>query len=159
MAKAPEKDKQLTRIFAIGGGIFIALLIALSVLLSFWTTSESPQEQAVEAAPEVLQSYYVVMPQPFDFNINANDKIYYAQIKIHLKVQGQEAHTATSKHIPLLQDALLTTLSNASFEDLMTVDGKRKLRKLSLQNVQNSLHSMTGRRLVDKVLFTGFILQ
>ncbi|WP_200818699.1 flagellar basal body-associated FliL family protein, partial [Colwellia marinimaniae] len=63
------------------------------------------------------------------------------------------------KHIPLIEDALLTTFSSADVQNLTSLAGKDEMRQLALLNVQNTLQTVTGRKIVEKVLFTGFVIQ
>lgn len=74
-------------------------------------------------------------------------------------VRGSDDDVTLKKHIPLIEDALLTTFSGADVEKLSSQAGKDELRQLALLNVQNTLQPVTGRKVVEKVLFTGFVMQ
>jgi len=74
-------------------------------------------------------------------------------------VRGESNSVLTQKHIPLIEDALLTTFSAADVQKLSTQAGKDELRQLALLNVQNTLQPITGNKVVEKVLFTGFVMQ
>ncbi|GAW98053.1 flagellar basal body-associated protein FliL [Colwellia marinimaniae] len=59
----------------------------------------------------------------------------------------------------MIEDALLTTFSSADVQNLTSLAGKDEMRQLALLNVQNTLQTVTGRKIVEKVLFTGFVIQ
>jgi flagellar FliL protein len=99
------------------------------------------------------------MPRPFLFNLPGNNQTRLVEIKVQLMVRDSDDDTLLKKHIPLVEDALLTTFSSGSVEKLSTQAGKDELRQLALLNVQNTLQPVTGRKVVEKVLFTGFVMQ
>ena len=74
-------------------------------------------------------------------------------------VRGSDDEVLIQKHIPLIEDALLTTFSSSDVQKLSTQAGKDEARQLALLSVQNTLQSVTGRKVVEKVLFTGFVMQ
>jgi flagellar FliL protein len=59
----------------------------------------------------------------------------------------------TSK-LPLVDDAIITLVSQKTFEDLYTADGKEKLRKEILESVSNRL---TGYKILS-IYFTEFVV-
>ncbi|QSX32718.1 flagellar basal body-associated protein FliL [Shewanella avicenniae] len=111
------------------------------------------------AAPAMGNAAYVPMPRPFLFNVAGAGRSRLVEIKVQLMVRGEENEITLQKHIPLVEDALLTTFSGASEEKLSTLAGKDELRQVALLNVQNTLQPITGRKVVEKVLFTGFVMQ
>ncbi|MGI2172749.1 flagellar basal body-associated protein FliL [Shewanella ulleungensis] len=119
------------------------------------TDATQPEAEAVVSA----QADYVGMPRPFLFNLPGVDRARLVEIKVQLMVRGDEDSILTQKHIPLIEDALLTTFSGADVQKLSTQAGKDELRQLALLNVQNTLQPITGKKVVEKVLFTGFVMQ
>ncbi|MFB2773831.1 flagellar basal body-associated protein FliL [Shewanella xiamenensis] len=161
--EAPKSKKKL--FIFIGVGVFVALLIG-GALWFFLGSSEEPPVEAEGAktetaapAAEPALAAYVPMPRPFLFNLPGPDRARLVEIKVQLMVRGQDDDVLTQKHIPLIEDALLTTFSGADVQKLSTQAGKDELRQLALLSVQNTLQSVTGRKVVEKVLFTGFVMQ
>ncbi len=157
------KDKK--KLMLIGGGILAGLLI-LGSLWFFIAGGDEPTaestavvEPAKPAAVDTANmAAYVPMPRPFLFNLPAPGRARLVEIKVQLMVRGSD-DVLTQKHIPLIEDALLTTFSGADVQKLSTQSGKDELRQLALQSVQTTLQSITGRPVVEKVLFTGFVMQ
>lgn len=161
----PKKSKKL--ILFGGIGLVVALLIFGGAW--FFLGSDEPagpgQSEDVGAATEsssqapTNEANYVGMPRPFLFNLPGVDRSRLVEIKVQLMVRGADDETAVRKHIPLIEDALLTTFSGADVQKLSTQAGKDEVRQLALLSVQNTLQPVTGKPLVEKVLFTGFVMQ
>ncbi|ESE41217.1 MULTISPECIES: flagellar basal body-associated protein FliL [Shewanella] len=161
--EAPKSKKKL--FIFIGVGVLAALLIGGALWFFLGSSDEVPADaegaktEAEAPAAEPAMAAYVPMPRPFLFNLPGPDRSRLVEIKVQLMVRGQDDDVLTQKHIPLIEDALLTTFSGADVQKLSTQAGKDELRQLALLSVQNTLQSVTGRKVVEKVLFTGFVMQ
>jgi flagellar FliL protein len=165
-----NEGKGKSKLVLFGGiGLVIALLIGggLWFFMSSGSSSDpvsSESSAGGAAAPAsgakavMAEANYVGMPRPFLFNLAGVDRARLVEIKVQLMVRGDDG-LLTQKHIPLIEDALLTTFSGADVQKLSTQAGKDELRQLALLNVQNTLLPVTGRTVVEKVLFTGFVMQ
>lgn len=162
----PNAGKKSKKLF-IFGGIGLVLVLLIGGGLWFFMGSDEPAATDVSAdasadpaAPIVSsEAEYVGMPRPFLFNLPGADRARLVEIKVQLMVRGESNSVLTQKHIPLIEDALLTTFSAADVQKLSTQAGKDELRQLALLNVQNTLQPITGNKVVEKVLFTGFVMQ
>lgn len=163
-APAPKSKKKL---FIFGG---IGLVVLLLVGAGLWFFLGGSDDTAVDAgegeqvteeaqANNSREAFYVAMPRPFLFNLPGANRSRLVEIKVQLMVRGSDDDVTLKKHIPLIEDALLTTFSGADVEKLSSQAGKDELRQLALLNVQNTLQPVTGRKVVEKVLFTGFVMQ
>lgn len=159
----PKSKKKLIIFGAVG---VVVLLIVAGVLWFVMGSSEStattedgdtPTEQTEEVNSG--EAFYVGMPRPFLFNLPGQNRARLVEIKVQLMVRGSDDDVLIKKHIPLIEDALLTTFSSADVQKLSSLAGKDELRQLALLNVQNTLQPVTGRKVVEKVLFTGFVMQ
>ncbi|GIU36160.1 flagellar basal body-associated protein FliL [Shewanella schlegeliana] len=158
----PKSKKKLI-IFGVGGVVLlIVIAITAWMLLGSDEAAESTsavEGAATEQAARTGEAYYAAMPRPFLFNLSDNGRTRLVEIKVQLMVRGNDDDTLIRKHIPLIEDALLTTFSGADIQKLSSPAGKDELRQLALRNVQNTLQPVTGRTVVEKVLFTGFVMQ
>ncbi|WP_418358475.1 MULTISPECIES: flagellar basal body-associated protein FliL [Shewanella] len=159
--------KKKNKLVLFGGiGLVVILLGAGGAWFFMGSDDPAPAAEAANApasqasAPAVVaQADYVGMPRPFLFNLPGVDRARLVEIKVQLMVRGEDDSILTKKHIPLIEDALLTTFSGADVQKLSTQAGKDELRQLALLNVQNTLQPITGKKVVEKVLFTGFVMQ
>jgi len=164
------EPKKGNKLILFGGiGIVVAILIGVGAWLFLGsddqpvaTDSTDPgavTSEQIDPKSSALEANYVGMPRPFLFNLRGVDRARLVEIKVQLMVRGSDDETTVKKHIPLIEDALLTTFSGADVQKLSTQAGKDEMRQLALLSVQNTLQSVTGKTVVEKVLFTGFVMQ
>lgn len=125
-------------------------------------TEESSETQSAAPSGEKAElgtALYVGMPRPFVFNVPGAGRDCLVQIKVQLLVRGDANEEAAKKHIPLIEGTLLSIFSTANADALSTSAGKADLRTKSLQEVQNTLSEIEGNKVVEKILFTGFVMQ
>lgn len=119
-----------------------------------------PGSAGSQAAPAVVESaYYVILPQPFIFNVTGDARDRLVQVKVQLMVRGDSNEAIAQQHIPLIESTLLQTFGAATVEQLRTPTGRLELRGQSLAAVQGALLKVSGRQAVERVLFTGFVMQ
>lgn len=161
---APLKSKKKLIIFA-SVGLVVLLGVAVALWLLLGSSDSSDNEQIDDTSVEQVapansgEAFYVGMPRPFLFNLPGQNRARIVEIKVQLMVRGADDDVLLKKHIPLIEDALLTTFSSANVQKLSSLAGKDELRQLALLNVQNTLQPVTGRKVVERVLFTGFVMQ
>ncbi|MGS0673874.1 flagellar basal body-associated protein FliL [Shewanella sp. 125m-1] len=157
----PRSKKKLILFGAIAMVLMTIIAITAWMLLRSDDVAEvaGTGDPAVESASRSGEAFYAAMPRPFLFNLPDNGRTRLVEIKVQLMVRGNDDDTLIKKHIPLIEDALLTTFSGADIQKLSSPAGKDELRLLALRNVQNTLQPVTGRTVVEKVLFTGFVMQ
>jgi flagellar FliL protein len=124
-------------------------------------------EAAASAAPatqgggaEIGTALYVAMPRPFVFNVPGGGRDRLVQIKVQLLVRGSDNEELVKTHIPLIEGTLLQTFSMSNAEDLVTEAGKIELREQAVSEVKKALEENDiGSNVVERVLFTGFVMQ
>ena len=114
---------------------------------------------AVYADENTQKTSYVKMPRPFLFNLAGPVNQRTVQIKVQLMVRSEESRALIEKHIPLIEDTITSTFSAAEVKKLNTQVGKEDLRQKTLLNIQNTLRPLAGKKIIHKILFTGFVMQ
>jgi len=102
---------------------------------------------------------YVPMPRPFRFNIPGAARDRLVEIKVQLLVRGADNEETAKKHVPLVESTLLQVFSQSNADDLATSAGKESLKQKSLTEVQKVFREIESDKIVEKVLFTGFVMQ
>ncbi len=116
-------------------------------------------EAASGPSAEVGTALYVAMPRPFVFNVPGTGRDRLVQIKVQLLVRGSDNEELAKTHIPLIEGTLLQVFSTSNADDLVTEAGKIELREQSVSEVQRVLQDIVGSEVVERVLFTGFVMQ
>lgn len=165
-----------------GGNKMMIIIIAVVVIVvgaaaAFFLlsgddkTAEQTTEQMVEGEEgaveettanepvEVGTAKYVTMPRPFTFNVPGTSRDRLVQIKVQLMVRGDNNEELAQKHIPLIEGSLLKAFSTANADALATAAGKDALKLKAAQEVQKAVIDVTGSKIVEEVLFTGFVMQ
>ncbi|NVK24343.1 MAG: flagellar basal body-associated protein FliL [Gammaproteobacteria bacterium] len=144
--------------------IVIGVVAAMFILGGDDETAASAAEptaaaQTAEAAAEVGTAMYVSMPRPFTFNVPGTTRDRLVQIKVQLMVRGDNNHEMAKRHIPLIEGTLLKAFSMANADDLATTAGKDALKLKAAKDVQTAISEVAGAKIVEEVLFTGFVMQ
>ena len=115
-------------------------------------------EAAVEVAVVKAPAQYVKL-KPITVNFTEKKKQRFVQISPSLMTRDPEMVLAIEENIPLIENSLLMLFSSQEFAELKTRDGQVKLRELALAEVQKLMQDEVGKDAVERVLFTGFIIQ
>ena len=118
---------------------------------------KSPEEIAAEKAAK--EAMYVVLPNPFVFNVSGKPKDRMVQIKIALLVRGAENEALAKLHTPLVEGGVLKVVTTFTADELITIEGKARLRSEALKSIQASMSEVTQKPVVEQLLFTGFVMQ
>lgn len=156
---APEvKSKLLIIIIAV-----IVLLLGIGGALFFFLGSDDsgseseyrPPTAEVDAKPVI----YVNIPKPFLFNVKGEKKDRLVQIKVQIMVRGSKNEELAQYHSPLIESTLLATFASAKVEPLRSPTGRIKLRDKATRDIKASLTQAVGQTVIEKVLFTDFVIQ
>jgi flagellar FliL protein len=121
--------------------------------------SASEGEAAESVSASTGSALYVPMPRPFRFNVPGAARDRFVEIRVQLLVRGADNEEAAKKHVPLIESTLLATFSQSNADDLATSAGKTSLKQKSLVEVHKIMKEVEGSNVVEKVLFTGFVMQ
>lgn len=108
---------------------------------------------------QIGTALYVPMPRPFRFNIPGAARDRFVEIRVQLLVRGGDNEENAKMHIPLIESTLLSVFSQSNADDLATSAGKEALKQQSLASLQLVMKDLAGNETVEKVLFTGFVMQ
>jgi flagellar FliL protein len=181
---ADEKGKEVDLEIESGGKKkkMLIIIIAVVVLLAgggaayFFLMGDDSVTTAVEVSVEgavatdsnqggeadnakVGSALYVPMPRPFRFNVPGAARDRFVEIRVQLLVRGGDNEESVKMNIPLIESTLLNVFSQANADDLGTSVGKEALKQQSLTAVQIVMKELKGNDTVEKVLFTGFVMQ
>ncbi|ENM5749577.1 flagellar basal body-associated protein FliL [Vibrio mimicus] len=118
--------------------------------------AEQKAEQAATPADPVS---YVNIAQPFVFNVTGDERDRLVQIKVQLMVRGSENENLARYHSPLVESSLLATFASATVEQLRTPSGRIELRDKATEDIKAALNQAVGKPVIEKVLFTDFVMQ
>jgi flagellar protein FliL len=83
----------------------------------------------------------------------------YLQLSLQAMARSQQDIDAIKTHSPAIRNAILFLLSRHGYAELVTLEGKEKLRSEMLGEAQQILRRNTGRPGVEEIYFTSFVVQ
>lgn len=157
---APKGKSKLLIILA----IVAVLLIGGGAAAFFIMGSDDSQSAKAGQSGAVTQTTvepisYVNIPQPFVFNVTGDSRNRMVQIKAQLMVRGRANEELARYHSPLIESALINTFASSTVEQLRTPNGRVELREKASEDVKASLSQAVGQTVIERVLFTDFVIQ
>ncbi|MBU2869948.1 flagellar basal body-associated protein FliL [Colwellia sp. E2M01] len=122
-------------------------------------SSSSDSAASPSSDAKLGTALYVPMPRPFRFNVPGAVRDRFVEIRVQLLVRGSQNEENAKMHIPLIESTLLAVFSRANADDLATSAGKVALKEQALSAVQQTMKEIESNETVEKVLFTGFVMQ
>lgn len=132
--------------------VFILFLSSLALLPSIsWAADEETPAKAI----------YYQFPKAITINFlnQSNQEVRYLQIKVALMSHDQEIIDGATLNLPMLEDALHSLFSEQTMESVSSVNGRKKLKEITLATVKAILKEELGKDNLDGIYFTSFILQ
>ena len=168
---AGKKKKMLIIIIAVvvllgagGGGYFFFMgegdeSVAQTQVDGASGGETSADDSSEQSSAQVGTALYVPMPRAFRFNVPGAARDRFVEIRVQLLVRGDNNEENAKMHIPLIESTLLGVFSQANADDLSTSAGKESLKQKSLAAVQKVMKDIEDNKTIEKVLFTGFVMQ
>ena len=181
-AKETEKELELDqaskkkkKLYIIIAAVVIGLILSFVSYWFFFSTSNAVVDNQTESQVsttlnttnaqdsnvdvQIGSALYVPMPRPFRFNVPGAVRDRFVEIRVQLMVRGTDNDENAKKHIPLIESTLLSVFSRANADDLATSAGKTSLKQKSLNELQKVMRDIEDNKTIEKVLFTGFVMQ
>lgn len=119
--------------------------------------SSKPKEG--EGKDEGANEYMELKP-PLITNYGGPGPTHFLKAEITLRVgKTPETREVIAHHMPRIRHELIMLLSRQNETDLESMEGKEKLRQDALGTIQKFLEAETGKKNVEDLLFTNFVIQ
>lgn len=102
--------------------------------------------------------YYAFDPA-FVVNFQDSYAIRFLQVTIEVMARDPIAIEAVKTHMPVIRNSLVLLFSSQTPENIMTREGKEKIRTDALKEIQKVMKEQTGSPSIEAVYFTGFVMQ
>jgi flagellar FliL protein len=156
-AGAPEKKSKL-KLFIIlgvalavlgGGGFF-----AYTTFLAPKPAVEGAEAEATNEKPKPVIGQMFVL-DPFVVNLSDPKGKRYLKIRMELELETPEALEKAGLIIPKLRDMTIMMLTSLSFEEVMTPEGKIRIR----DELVDRFNQVMKPERVEHLYFTEFVIQ
>lgn len=115
-------------------------------------TAEEIEQQKVEQPPAVGE---IVTLEPFVVNLADPKGNRYLKMTIGMEVETAEASERIKKLEPKLRDIVIMMLTSLAFEEVMTPEGKLRIRDELLERFRRA----TKPDVIKNIYFTEFVVQ
>jgi flagellar basal body-associated protein FliL len=135
-----------------GRGIWIFLsVVVLAFVGWWWNTQRGTQGQGMQEFSPVRSTVHL---ETFVLNLADHEQRSYLRVGIDLGISRELKH-GEDPPIAHMRDTILAVLSTAKADDLLTAEGKTKLKAELLQALKERVPQMG----VHEVYFTEFLIQ
>jgi flagellar protein FliL len=100
-----------------------------------------------------------VTVEPFTVNLNPEEGEQYLQLAFTLQVPDAEQSEVIKNNMPKVRSRILLLLSSKKASEINTPEGKTRLAKEILEQVNEPFQDRGDEQEVSEVLFTSFIIQ
>lgn len=158
-------------IIIIAAAVLVVVIVAV-ILIFVMGGSSKEDEAALEAQknaapllvpgapePDALEIHYIKFEAPFMVQLHTKPRERLAQIHITVTTNNLADKEAADTHVLLIKSIISSTLDNVDPNIFNEQSGREQVKADCLKAVQNALFNETGRPIIDKVLFTGFVMQ
>ncbi len=137
--------------------IVVLVVVAVGGGAAWWLLKPSGTPEAEQVVD--TQVFYVGLSRPVVFSVQAGNRDRLVQVEVQLMVRGSENESRTRHHLPLLESTLLTVFSRQSADNYLTAESKNMVRQEALNELNAVLTDELGVPPIEKVLFTGIVMQ
>lgn len=124
------------------------------------TLKPEPEEHAGEEGPPPSgPAIYYAFDPPMVVNFEQHGAVRFLQVTVEVMAREQEVISAVQANAPLIRNNLMLQMSSLAYDDIMTREGKEKLRSAALEEVRAILKRESGKSGIEDLLFTSFVVQ
>lgn len=134
-----------------------SITLLRTLFLLFFAIGLSSTLQAED--PPLLGPSYVELEPSFTLNYGTASRLRYVQASITLRVVDSAAALEVTAHSDAIRHRIILLFSRQTPDDIKSTAGRDTILNDALTELQNLMLKETGRTLIDRVLFTDFIVQ
>lgn len=144
------------------GAMSLIMLLTLGLVgavLTGFITPPGMQAANGEQEEELGEPQYLKLRPPLTVNFERGQRISYLQAEVEIMSRHAGALEAAERHMPVIRNDLLMLFSDQSFQELNTREGRERLRRQSLEEINAILEEQGAEGQIESVYFTSFIMQ
>jgi flagellar basal body-associated protein FliL len=150
---SPNKENTKTSSRSGKTGRVWILPVGALALLGIWFWSRADKSGASATLQSGVKS--TLHLESFVLNVADADQRSYLRVGIDLGLSKEQKRGDEAPPVAKMRDTILSMLAVAKLEDLLTADGKTKLK----ENVLHALQERTPEAGVEEIYFTEFLIQ
>lgn len=135
--------------------------VGATLFLTGMLAGDGQQEQSAvdESGRPTQRATYLAMNPAFVISYEVDSRQRFLQVELAVRARDQETIDELTRHMPRVRNNIITTLSDRTFADIRTHEGREELVEALTEVLRDIAEEHTGRRGVETVLFSNFVLQ
>ena len=142
-------------------------LVGGAVGATLYLTSEEDEEETKQAQVEEKQdtakadsreAIYLPLDPPFTVSLDSDEVRKYLQVTMSVMSRDDDVIEAVRRHRPAIRNNLNFLLSSKKYKDLLTREGKEKLREEAMEEIKKTLTENGEESEVEALYFTGLVI-
>lgn len=109
-------------------------------------------------APAAPARYFALEP-PLVVNLSEDGAVRYLQVNVEVMARDEKIIESVQQNVPLIRNDLVQLLSDRPPAELMSREGREKMRAEAQLAVNSILEREAGGARIESLLFTGFVVQ
>jgi flagellar FliL protein len=98
---------------------------------------------------------FIYSMKPFIVNLADDSGGRYLKVKFEMELNSKDLVPEVEKRMPQLTDSVIMLLSSRKYEDIVTYEGKDRMRN----EIMLRLNSFLSTGFIRKIYFTEFVMQ
>lgn len=162
-------DKGSKKIIIIIIAVIVVVLLLIGATVFFMLSgskgevveTEIPQMQLIPGmpGPNAKEVHYIKFDTPFMIQLPTKPRERLLQVYVAVTTHSVENLDLARTHSLLIKSVLSETLSHVDPKLYNQMSGRLDVKNDCLLAVQDALRNETGQPIIDKILFTGFVMQ
>jgi flagellar FliL protein len=161
----PKSNKKLIIIIV---AVVLVVAIGVAAALILMGGDDAPAEEVSEeavaeedaSASSLGPAIYIKLKPEFIVNYQVGTRQRYLQIYMEAMTRNAGIAEALEMHSPMIRSAIITLLSQQSYEYLRTAEGRADIRIKLQTEIQRLLTQETGiQGGLEQILFTNYVMQ
>lgn len=146
------------KLIIISAAVILLAVIGGGMAFALKGDGKHAEEGAAEAAAP-HESIYIDLKPEFVINfVDKKNRSKYLKTELSVATKDPEMEAAVARHLPAIRNSLVLLLSRQIYDDLVPNEGKEKLRAEALAAVQGVLEAQTGKKGIDDLYFSNFVM-
>jgi flagellar FliL protein len=145
------------------GGQIGTLIVAKSMMPDLiypeWMMALAPQPEEGEEVPVDAPPIYSKLNPSVVVSYQNGDSVRFLQVTLEAMARDEASIDSFQLHSPHIRNNLLLLFASESLDELSTIEGKEKMRRASLEEVNTILQREDPGAAIEDVYFTAFVVQ
>lgn len=105
------------------------------------------------------EAVYMDFEQPFVVNFMDDNQLRYLQVSVAVMSHDAKMAELVKRHMPIIRNNLVMLFSNQTRVQIISREGKEKIRADAQAEVQKILKEQTGKPVIEALYLTSFVMQ